>query len=147
MTEIQLKNYPIYDKRIKYYWLTVQESNDLLKIVDLLFLPFSFENCSHLEVKTVYATKTLNYLTSRTPILVFSPKDSFHSVSGNKFGWGYVVDVNCPKYLADNMVNICNNENTQISLVTNAYKEAKNRDSTEMCNKLENDLAFLEDRN
>jgi glycosyltransferase involved in cell wall biosynthesis len=124
----QCKNMKMYHPLIKYSWLSVSESQKMLGKVDLLFLPLSFKNCSENEVKTVYSTKTLDYLTSGTPILVYSPSNSFHSQNANKYGWGYVVDNEKPDTLKNAIEKVLNNKNIQIGLVKNAFLEARKRD-------------------
>ena len=43
------------------------------------------------EVKTVFATKTLDYLTAGVPIVVYGPADCHHCCMRKSNGWGYVV--------------------------------------------------------
>ncbi len=123
----QCQDLGIFHKRIQYDWVSVEESRCALKEADVLFLPLSFENCSELEVKTVFATKTLDYLLSGTPILVFSPKDSYHSISARESQWGDVVDVCNEEILATRLINLASDINLRAKIVTNAYQEAERR--------------------
>ncbi len=118
----------IYRERISYGWVSVKESERLVRQADVLFLPLSFKNCCAEEVKTVFATKTLNYLTAGVPILVYSPPDSFHSRSAGEAGWGYVVQKEEPQLLADKLQELANDAVLRKRIVQNAIQEARRRD-------------------
>jgi hypothetical protein len=126
-SEETCKKMDLYHPRIEYAWVSVNEARKMVENVDLLFLPLSFKECSTKEVQTVFATKTLDYLTSGTPILVFSPSDSFHSWSASTNGWGYVVDQEDSALLIKSIITVLSDENLQNNLVTAALKEAQNR--------------------
>jgi glycosyltransferase involved in cell wall biosynthesis len=135
-----LKRYGIFDERISYNWVDMKVAFEMQKKSDILFLPLSFKNCSPLEVKTVYATKTLDYLVSGTPILVFSPPESFHSVSARQSGWGYVVEKDDSKFLAEGINKLLNDTELRKNLVLNSFKEAKRRKSSLIAEKLYNTI-------
>ena len=65
--------------RLERDWTSVAEASKRVRQADILFLPLSFKNCHDDEVRTVFATKTLDYLVSGVPILTYSPADSHHS--------------------------------------------------------------------
>ena len=46
----------------QYGWVSREEAQKLIREADVLFLPLSFKNCSAEEVRTVFSTKTLDYL-------------------------------------------------------------------------------------
>lgn len=135
-----LKRYGIFDERISYNWVDMKEAFEMQKKSDILFLPLSFKNCSPLEVKTVYATKTLDYLVSGTPILVFSPPESFHTVSAKESGWGYVVEKDDAELLAESIKKLLGNNELKKSLVLNSFEEAKRRRSSLIAEKLYNTI-------
>jgi len=118
----------IYRERIEYGWVSGKESEELVRKADVLFLPLSFKDCSAAEVKTVFATKTLSYLTSGVPILVYSPPDSFHSLSASEAGWGYVVQKEDPQLLADKLQELANDPVLRQRIVQNALGESRRRD-------------------
>jgi glycosyltransferase involved in cell wall biosynthesis len=97
---------------------------------DILIAPLSFKNCSEHEVKTVFSNKLLIYLTSGTPILVFSPKDSFHSVIARNDKWGLVVDEDNIEKLSKEINNLIHDQETQKELVLHAILESKRRTSS-----------------
>ena len=123
----ECKSYGIYHDRIKYDWVSVEESRNLICKADILFLPLSFKNCSEKEVRTVYATKTLDYLTSGVPILVFSPPDSFHSIDAKKSRWGFVVEEDSAMILADTFQKLSEDINLRDRVLTGAKEEIQRR--------------------
>ncbi|MDA7665924.1 glycosyltransferase, partial [Verrucomicrobia bacterium] len=143
LSEQECKNYNIYHEDIIYDWVSVEQSKKLIRKADLLFLPLSFNNCSTHEVRTVYATKTLDYLKSGTPILVFSPPESFHSMDASCKGWGYVVDKDDPEFLAQSIIKVLQNEPLKRNLVLKAQDEAKNRHPDFYCNYLNTIIEVL----
>jgi glycosyltransferase involved in cell wall biosynthesis len=118
----------IYRERISYGWVSVKESERLVRKADVLFLPLSFKTSFPDEVKTVFATKTLNYLTSGVPILVYSPPDSFHSLSASAAGWGYVVQQEGVELLAAKLQELANDPGLRQNIVQKALQEARRRD-------------------
>ena len=130
------KKLSLYNDRIKYDWLPIKEVKIEMADADLLFLPLSHKNGGMEEVRTVFATKTLEYLISGTPILVFSPKNSFHSISAKSGNWGHVIDIDEPKEIANGIKKVINNKNLSKNLVENAFNEALSRDSRIFSEKL-----------
>ena len=145
----------------KIYWYPIQEiSKDFLRSIgfetdrinirvlptfemkkavsesDILFAPLSFKNCSEHEVKTVFSNKILTYLTAGRPILVYSPPDSYHSISAAREGWGYVVDIDDAKLLADSIINLSSDEKLQKKIVAGAIKEAEKRKASYQADKI-----------
>lgn len=129
LTKEQLIKEDLYNSRMKLGWATKSEIQGILHKSDVLFLPLSFKNCAHSEVKTVYATKTLDYLISGSPILVFSPSDSFHSISAKAGGWGHVVDKDDPEMLAEQLQYLVNNKELALKVIEGAKREALRRSS------------------
>ncbi|MCR9155248.1 MAG: hypothetical protein NXI09_14155 [Bacteroidetes bacterium] len=132
----QCKDLNIYNSRIDYDWLPIEEVQDQMRSADVLFLPLSFKNAAMDEVKTVYATKTLDYLVSGTPILVFSPADSFHTVSAKADGWGLVVDHDSPEAIAAGIHKLVEDKNLAQSIVGAAVKEAERRSASKYADQL-----------
>jgi glycosyltransferase involved in cell wall biosynthesis len=124
----QCKAAGVYSERIVYDWVSVAESRRLIREVDVLFLPLSFKSCVADEVRTVFATKTLDYLTAGVPILTYAPADSFHSRSARENGWGYVVDREDPALLAAKLQELANDAALRKRIVANAFEEAARRD-------------------
>ena len=135
--------YPIHDIPLSYLdkkgfdlsriVIKVISTKEMLKAIseaDVLIAPLSFKNCSEYEVKTVFSNKLLIYFTSGTPILVFSPKDSFHSVSAKKDKWGLVVDKDNIGKLASEIEKLSNDKFLQKCLISGAINEAKKRSSS-----------------
>jgi glycosyltransferase involved in cell wall biosynthesis len=127
----------IYHPRIKYDWVSTDESQRLVREADVLFLPLSFKNCSQEEVRTVLSTKLLDYLVSGVPILVFSPPDSYHSRSATADGWGYVVDRDDPAALAAGLQKLANDQDLRRRTVDQALEEARRRDPRVWAGRLE----------
>lgn len=119
----------IYNSRISYEWVSLDEVQIELRRAHVLFLPLSFKNGAMEEVRTVYATKTLDYLVSGTPILVFSPPDSFHTIDARRKGWGYVVDEDDPLKISNAIIELFENQKLANDKCLNAFKEAKSRDA------------------
>jgi glycosyltransferase involved in cell wall biosynthesis len=126
----------IYHNRISYDWVSVEESRRIINIADVLFLPLSFKNCSMNEVKTVFATKTLDYYLANAPILVFSPPESFHTIDALEKGWGYVVDKDSISNLADAIIELSNNSLLREKVIENSRIEATRRESISFSKKL-----------
>lgn len=124
----ELKKMGVYNDKIIYDWKPIDEAREIINNASVLFLPLSFENCSKDEVRTVYATKTLDYLISTVPILVFSPEYSFHSISARKGNWGYVVDENSSTKLANGIIDLCQNEFIKEELLKGVLDELIKRD-------------------
>ena len=115
--------------RLDLGWTSVVEARRLMREADILFLPLSFKNCSAEEVRTVFATKTLDYLTSGVPILVYSPATCHHSRSAKSHGWGCVVDDDNPQVLARAIQDLAGDRSRRESLVKDAFEEAKRRNA------------------
>ncbi len=135
-----IKKLKLYNENIIYDWLSMDDMKKEISQSDLLFLPLSHKNGAAHEVRTVFATKILDYLVSGTPILVFSPKNSFHSISAKKGKWGYVVDIDEPKAISDAIINVTNSNEISHELVNNAYKEALSRNADTFSEKLYNNV-------
>jgi glycosyltransferase involved in cell wall biosynthesis len=108
-------------------WISRREVQKLQQQVAILFAPLSHKNCGKDEVKTVLSTKLLEYLVSGRPILIFSPKDSFHTISANIGGWALIVDQDDPKQLAEAILNLKEDISLQKKIVANAFIEAESR--------------------
>lgn len=131
-----MKQYDIYHPRMKLGWAQKSEMNSILNSGDVLFLPLSFQNASMHEVNTVYATKTLDYLTSGTPILAYSPPTSYHSQHAMEHGWAHVVDRSEPKALAEAIETLCNNAEVASQVVNQARVEAERRSASKHASRL-----------
>jgi glycosyltransferase involved in cell wall biosynthesis len=124
----RFKTYGVHSERIDYGWVSREQSRTLIGEADVLFLPLSFKDCSAEEVRTVFSTKTMDYLVSGVPILVYSPPDSFHSRSAKEAGWGYVVDREDPELLAQRLQELANDHGLRERTVIAALAEARRRD-------------------
>ena len=76
----------------------------------------------------VFATKTLDYLISGARILVYSPPDSFHSLSAAESGWGCVVDRDDPQALAVRLVELASDRALRERTAAGALAESRRRD-------------------
>jgi glycosyltransferase involved in cell wall biosynthesis len=122
----------------------MEESRRLLREADVLFLPLSFKNCSADEVRTVFSTKTLDYLTSGVPILVYSPPDSYHSRSALEAGWGHVVQQEDTALLAGELQQLANDKTLRERTVGQALEEARRRRPRPWAESLESEVRRLE---
>lgn len=133
----QCKELELYHPRIKYDWLPMEEVQAQMRSAAVLFLPLSFKNAAMDEVKTVYATKTLDYLVSGVPMLVYSPADSFHTVSAKEEGWGYVVEEDSPEAIATGIQELVENKALAQKIVGEAINEADRRSASKYALQLE----------
>ena len=133
----QCKELKLYNPRIKYDWLPMEGVQAQMRSAAVLFLPLSFKNAAMDEVKTVYATKTLDYLVSGVPMLVYSPSDSFHTVSAKEGGWGYVVEEDAPEAIAKGIQELVENKALAQKIVGEAINEAKRRSASKYALQLE----------
>ena len=133
----QCKKLKLYHPRIMYNWLPIEEVQDQMRSAAVLFLPLSFKNAAMDEVKTVYATKTLDYLVSGVPMLVYSPSDSFHTVSAKEGGWGLVVEEDSPEAIAIGIQELVENKALAKKIVGEALNEADRRDASKYALQLE----------
>ena len=123
--------------RMDWGWTSVAEAGRQVRGADILLLPLYFRNCVAEEVDTVFSTKTLDYLTSNVPILVYSPATSFHSRSAKANGWGCVVDEGRPESLARGICNLAYDRSRRECIVAAAFAEAKSRDPAHWARYLE----------
>ena len=133
----QCKELKLYHPRIKYDWLPMEGVQAQMRSAAVLFLPLSFKNAAMDEVKTVYATKTLDYLVSGVPMLVYSPSDSFHTVSAKEGGWGYVVEEDAPEAIAKGIQELVENKVLAQKIVGEAINEAERRSASKYALQLE----------
>jgi len=133
--ETRIKN-KVQSDRIEYNWLSREDVLKEIKNCNAVFLPLSFKKAAMNEVRTVFATKTLDYLISGVPIIVFSPKDSFHSTSAKKYGWGKVVCDDDINLLAQTIIELVNDANQSKHLVEKSFIEASSRCSAIYSDKL-----------
>lgn len=137
----QCRKQGIYHERIEHGWVGVAESRKLIREADILFLPLSFKNCAKDEVRTVFATKTLDYLTSGVPILVYSPPESYHSRCAKQGGWGCVVEEEDPTALARKIQELATNPILRKAVVAGAMQEARRRSARRWAEYLEQETA------
>jgi glycosyltransferase involved in cell wall biosynthesis len=135
--DLEAKGYDT--SRIHLKWVSKDELELLLSSADILIAPLSFKNCSADEVRTVFSTKLLEYLIAGKPILVYGPADCFHVMSARQNGWAFVVDREDPEMLLDQIRFILENEAEREKVISNAFREARQRDSEITAGKL-NDL-------
>ena len=111
-------------------WMSRMEVQDLQSKVGVLFAPLSHENGGMDEIRTVFSTKLLEYLVSGRPIVIFSPADSFHSISATEGNWALVINENSPELLAQKIQELISDTVLQEKLVNNAFIEARKRASS-----------------
>ena len=99
----------------------------MIRDADVLLLPLSFKNNLPEEIQTVFSTKTLDYLVSGTPILVFDPPYSYHTASAKERGWGYVVENEDPQFLASRLQELATDPVLRGNVVDQALEEARRR--------------------
>jgi hypothetical protein len=133
-----LQSQNILHPRIKYDWVDPETSFHMQKEADILFLPLSFKNCSIQEVRTVFATKTLDYLVSGTPIFCIAPSDSYHSISAKQDGWAKVINSDKSEDIAFEIKQFAADIEAQKKVVENAFIEAERRTSRLYVEKLFN---------
>ena len=132
----------IYHERIEYGWVSVAESQRMIREADVLLLPLSFKNNLPEEVQTVFSTKTLDYLVSGTPILVFSPPYSYHTCSAKERGWGCVVENEDPQLLAHRLQELATDPVLRNKIANSAFEEARRRNPRPWADRL---LQYAED--
>ena len=126
----------IRSSRLQVQYVSRQEVQCLQGEVDILVAPLSHKNGSPDEVRTVFSTKLLEYLIAGRPIVVFAPVDSYHAVSAQKEGWGYVVTEDSPQALAAAIQQVARNTTLAASLVQGALRAAHTRRASHHANRL-----------
>lgn len=124
-----MKQNNIFHPRMTLGWASKSEMPKILNDATVLFLPLSFFDCSKDEVDTVYATKTLDYLTSGTPILSYAPPTSYHTQHAREYCWAYVVDEPNPEKIAEAIITLSNHEDQVEKILECAMKEAERRNA------------------
>jgi glycosyltransferase involved in cell wall biosynthesis len=119
-------------------WMSRMEVQDLQTRVGVLFAPLSHENGGMDEIRTVFSTKLLEYLVSGRPIIIFAPKNSFHSISATEGNWALVINENNSEDLAKGINKLIGDIELQENLVNNAFLEANARKASIHANKLLN---------
>ncbi len=122
--------------RMEMKFVSRAEVQKLQSSAHILFAPLSHKQGAMDEVRTVFSTKLLEYMVSGRPILVFAPSDSFHAISAQKGGWGYVVDEDSPEKLADAILKMLEDEELCSGLVESAFREAQSRKASIFSNQL-----------
>ena len=125
-----LKNLGICSSRLQARYVSRAQVQKLQSEAHVLIAPLSHKNCSESEVLTVFSTKLLEYLISGRPIIAFGPRQSYHSVSARKTGWGYVVDQDSPQELATAIVKVVTDDTLSAKLVQGALNEARSRNAS-----------------
>jgi glycosyltransferase involved in cell wall biosynthesis len=116
-----------YHPRIAYDWVTVAEARRRVCRADVLFLPLSFRDCAADEVRTVFSTKSLDYLVSGVPVLVYAPADSYHARSARERGWAHVVDQESGEALCAGLEQLLHDTSLRQRVVDGALAEARRR--------------------
>ncbi len=122
--------------KIEIKLVSTQEMRSCIKKSTILIAPLSFKNCSLSEVKTVFSNKLLTYFITGRPILVYSPENSFHSISAKKDGWGMVVSEEDEINLANQIKFLSENETIQKEVVQMAIEEAQKRSASSQAKNL-----------
>jgi glycosyltransferase involved in cell wall biosynthesis len=131
-----LKRLGIQSSRLRVKYVSRGEVQRLQSEAHVLVAPLSHKNCSIDEVRTVFSTKLLEYMISGRPIIVFAPRDSYHSEAASKNGWGYVVTEDSPVALAAAIVKVVNDEHLAARLVRGALREARARSAKNYADQL-----------
>jgi len=132
----QLVSLGIRSSRLQVQYVSRHEVQGLQGEVDVLLAPLSHKNGSPDEVRTVFSTKLLEYLIAGRPMVVFAPHDSYHAISAQKGGWGYVVTEDSPQALAAAIQQVATNTTLAASLVQGALREAHSRRASHHANRL-----------
>jgi glycosyltransferase involved in cell wall biosynthesis len=81
-------------------WINQSELVRVLRISDILFLPFSFAPSQRHTVQTAFPSKTADYLASGTPTLVFGPEYSSLVAYARREAFAEIVSDPNPQALA-----------------------------------------------
>lgn len=122
--------------RIEIRVVNTNEMRQALRSAEYLLAPLSFENCSHLEVQTVFSNKLLTYFISGRPILVFSPENSYHAQSAKQYNWGFVIDKDDKEYVKQKLSWLTEHKTFQVEIIEGAIKEAHRRKSSSVASEL-----------
>jgi glycosyltransferase involved in cell wall biosynthesis len=95
------------------------------KQADVLFLPLAFESPYPAIIKTSAPFKMGEYLSSRRPVVVHAPPDSFVAWYFRRHKCGVVVDRASPEPLAENIEVVLRDEELQRRLAASAWERAR----------------------
>lgn len=128
------------DPNIKLRYYSKSELIESQKNADLLLLPQAFEEANPTMIRNNLPTKTMEYLCSGSPILVFSPKDSYLSWLARENGFALVIDQPDTQMLAEGIKSILTDVNLISNITTASKKFAMTRSSDTWASELWNDL-------
>jgi glycosyltransferase involved in cell wall biosynthesis len=130
------------DKRISIGFYNKEELIQRQSEADLLLLPQAFEKANPIMIKNNFPTKTMEYLSSGTPILVHSPEDSYLTWLAKKEGFAMVVDTTDVKQLSSAIRQILTDNQLRTTLSNNSKKFAKSRSSKTWSKILHDQISF-----
>jgi glycosyltransferase involved in cell wall biosynthesis len=110
-----------------------------LAAADILVLPLDFGGAEEIYAKYSMPTKSVEYMASGVPIVIYAPSDHAVSNYANSEGWAIVVGEKSPRSLKDAFLNLANNldlrsklahrailisrKNHNISLISEIFRE------------------------
>ena len=139
--KVLLKDWGLLGHNVEVMFVTKPELIKLLDEADILFLPLAFQSDMPLEIETVFPTKTLEYLLSKTPILVHAPPGSYINSYATAKGFGYVIDQPDIDQLRAGIHRLLEDKVLRASLQDGAEKTAKERDSHKIAGTLKEILS------
>lgn len=128
-TPVELRKIGIFGKKVDSCFVSREEALVLQRNSDVLFLPQAFQPSNNKVADTFFPTKTVEYLTSGTPILVHGP-DSCQIVKYAKAnGFALVVDRPDVERLREALMRLLQDEDLRHQLVENAWRTARKHDA------------------
>lgn len=127
LSKDQLKEKNLYHERVSLAWVNKKDVIEELRNSDLLYLPLSFDEKNRKEIETVFATKTLDYLVSGTPILLHTPHYSYHKKLVESDEWALLSEAQEPQKLASQIIEFMENKTLKMSFKNNMRNEAEKR--------------------
>jgi len=89
-------------KRVKFIYLeNGDQVSELQQRADILINPVSFQKADTPQIRTLFPTKTFEYLRARRPMLVHGPSTAGFVQYARRKGFAYVVDANDPGKVGD----------------------------------------------
>ena len=120
-----LKDIGISGPVVYHEHLERDKAIEIQRHADILFLPLAFNSQIPEVIKTSSPGKMGEYLSSRRPILVHAPVDSFLSWYFKKYDCGVVVDVDDIAALAKALKSIIESKDLRTRIVTKANVRAE----------------------
>ena len=129
----------------KYTFLNPYVEHDkipeLLVKSDLLFIPLSFSKLSKRYTRLSMPTKASESMVSRTPIIVYAPREIALTEYAEKKRWAFIINERSIEKLKETVLKIYNKDTSINEFVNNAYSLAlKNHSKERVRNRFKNAL-------